>query len=345
MKFSIIIPVYNVEEYVGACIGSILQQTHQEVEIILIDDGSTDDSGKICDRYVLEYPDTIKVFHHQNQGPLRARCDGISHAAGDVCVFVDSDDCLRKDALEKMNTKFTETGCDLLLFNASTTDDFSTPFRTFTYHDGQCFSGEEKAAVYEVMITTSKLNAVCLKAVKRKIAAECAGEELQFSGRNGEDLLQSLPMVTRAEKICYLNQNLYYYRPRPGSAVHTFNPERHKSIRYVHQKMEKYIDVWGMQHLHPRHYAREVRGWVDCLKQLLVHPGNRKQNGAADLMRELAEDAYFRNAYDRMAPDVLSASEKRLARWLYEKSWLRLKLAGAAARGVKKIQRLLKKAA
>lgn len=98
-KFSIIVPVYNVKQYVGNCISSILAQTYPHFELILVDDGSTDESGKICDRYATQ-DDRIKVIHQANGGVSRARNKGIEAATGQWICFIDSDDEVKPDWLE-----------------------------------------------------------------------------------------------------------------------------------------------------------------------------------------------------------------------------------------------------
>lgn len=330
MKFSIIVPVYNAEEYLVECIESILRQTYRCDELILVDDGSTDGSRAVCTRYAEQYPEQIKVFFQENSGPMKARWQGLRMADGDVILFMDADDCLRKDALEIICAGYEKTGCDVVLFNASQNPDYQIKYRKVPFSNEQCFFGEKKRTLFKVMITTSELNSLVLKAIKKEVLQSIGKVDDRRRIKHGEDLLQSLPIITNAKKICYLDENLYYYRSRPDSIVHTYDPARHHSIRYVHQEMEKYIDLWGMQEYHPQHYAREVRGWVDCLKELLKHqaPGTEKQK----LLRELAEDSYFRNAYGRMAAACLSCKEAVLARWLYQKKYGRLLLIGRIIR-------------
>ena len=103
MKFSILVPVYNVEQYFEQCLQSLLNQTYKDFEVILVDDGSKDSSGEICDRYQAEYPDKIKVIHQKNQGQLASRCNAIKAAVGDYCIFVDSDDMIDVKLLETVN--------------------------------------------------------------------------------------------------------------------------------------------------------------------------------------------------------------------------------------------------
>lgn len=100
-KISIIVPVYNVERYLPECLDSLLGQTYRELEIILVDDGSRDASGRICDAYG-ERDSRIRVIHQQNQGLSPTRNHGLDIATGDYIAFVDSDDYVAEDMMEKM---------------------------------------------------------------------------------------------------------------------------------------------------------------------------------------------------------------------------------------------------
>lgn len=100
-KVSIVVPIYNVEKYLPACIESILDQAHKNLEIILVDDGSTDDSGKICDKYAKK-DSRIKVVHQKNRGQSAARNVGITKATGEYISFIDGDDEIKPEFIEKL---------------------------------------------------------------------------------------------------------------------------------------------------------------------------------------------------------------------------------------------------
>lgn len=338
MKFSIVIPVYNTKDYLAACIESVLQQRHQNFELLLVDDGSTDDSGRMCDQYASSHPDKVRVFHKINQGPYRARIFGVDHASGDAVLFIDADDALRPDALALIARHFEASGCDMVLYNASRDEDFHSACLPLPFADGQCFCGETKKALYEAVILSSNLNSLCTKAFRRELFASLPPHCRDFTGRNGEDLWLLLPLLTAAERIVYLQQNLYFYRSRPQSIVHSYSPLRHRSVRAVHQEMEKYIDRWGMQALHAKHYAREVRGWVDCLKMALKAPGTPDRQ----LLHELAEDAYFRNAWARMDGRALSRRDALLAHLLHGRRYGLLMTAASVLRAARAARNLLK---
>ena len=111
---SIIVPVYNVEDYLTECIESAIKQTYHNLEIILVDDGSTDTSGKICDMYACK-DDRIKVFHKQNGGLSDARNTGIEKATGEYIYFLDSDDMLPTGAIEKMLNACVQEDADMAI--------------------------------------------------------------------------------------------------------------------------------------------------------------------------------------------------------------------------------------
>ena len=115
--FSIIVPVYNVERYLGDCIESVLQQSFSDWELILVDDGSKDRSAELCDEYA-QRDDRIKVIHKQNEGVSVARKTGCDNARGEYLMFVDSDDWIEKDCLQGVHDVVTRYHADIVRFQA-----------------------------------------------------------------------------------------------------------------------------------------------------------------------------------------------------------------------------------
>ncbi len=122
MRFSIIVPVYNVKKYLTRCLDSILNQSFRDYEVIVVDDGSTDGSAELCDRYSERYAD-IHVFHQPNMGLSGARNTGLDHAAGEWIVFVDSDDWIEPELLKLLSTQINRYPADLYSFNAQKVND------------------------------------------------------------------------------------------------------------------------------------------------------------------------------------------------------------------------------
>ena len=114
-KFSVIIPVYNSEKYLDECINSVLSQSVTDFELILVNDGSSDGSGRICDSFALR-DERVKVIHQPNSGHITARMNGVSAAEGDYILFLDSDDYWLDEMLAAVSKGLDRFGCDLLVF-------------------------------------------------------------------------------------------------------------------------------------------------------------------------------------------------------------------------------------
>lgn len=329
MKFSVIIPVYNVEEYLEECVDSILNQTYENWEMLLINDGSTDRSGAICDAYRERYPDRIQVRHQENQGLVKTRYTGIQSASSDVCVFVDSDDCMRQDALEKIHEAFEKTGCDVVMYRASRDLDFSSEVYNFPSEAEGCFEGASKRKIYFLLVESGKLNNIWLKAAKKTVYDRFLQDyDTDVDIADGEDLYLSMPLLTHAEKIAYLADKLYFYRRREGSMVNSFSPKLHRSIKRVRMEMEKYIALWGIQECLPVFYTSIVRNWIAALKKLLKNQRNMDRKEVASILRELSEDDFFQKAYRNMQPSRLSKRDAILANWLFRGKFFRLRVTG-----------------
>lgn len=148
MRFSIVVPVYNGEKYLPSCLETVAGQTCGDYELVIVDDGSTDGSGAIADRYAAGRGE-VRVLHGENQGLLLARRRGLSHCRGEYVVFLDADDALRDDALEIISRCIDETGADIVSFRFSRCEDFSTKddlaFLPEGYYGGEGYELFEKA--------------------------------------------------------------------------------------------------------------------------------------------------------------------------------------------------------
>lgn len=220
-KISIIVPVYNVEPYLGKCIDSLISQTYKNLEILLIDDGSTDNSGKICDEYA-EKDGRIKVIHKENKGLSATRNLGVEVSSGQYLVFIDSDDYVTEDYCETLINAIKEENCDVASvdlrmvrddgYQIVTSDDIN-----FTNHDSklQIFSKEE--ILKEVLLRKSFKNYVCTKMYNRKIFEKCKFKD----GINYEDILFMYEVSKVIDKIAYVNKECYIYLKRGNSITAT----------------------------------------------------------------------------------------------------------------------------
>lgn len=327
MRVSIVIPVFNTGIYLDACLQSVLTQTYSPFEIILADDGSTDGSANLCDEYAQKYPELIQVIHLVSSGPLIARQQALLLAKGDIIVFLDSDDCIRQDALQKIDECFCQLHCDMVLYNYSKRRDFSSKDSRYLLEDIHSENVLDKKALCRSIVSSNIPNGVVLKAAKKR----CFDRFPDFTDlsyvKNGEDLLMTLYMVTEAQKIVYLDEKLYFYRQREGSIVHSYSPDRTRSIKTVHCELERFIDLWGMPELHPVHFAREVKSWIETVLILFDNKNHMEPAAFRDILQNMSADDYFRRAYAKMDPEALSGKYRLLAKWLYHRRFWCLQLA------------------
>ncbi len=250
MKFSVLVPVYNVESYIEECVDSILNQDYQDYEVILVDDGSTDKSGAICDAYAQKYPEKIRTMHKTNQGLISARRAGIQEAKGEYCVFVDSDDFVKSELLSTLADEIEkDKETDIILYTFYYYKKEGEVIRRNVAECSGLWQKEQKKELYERFLFTADFTSICSKAIRTSILKEDNTPYDLYIGKNmGEDLLQSLYPLTVAKKIRFIDKALYYYRMNDSSVSRSFHPETiaKKNMLHVYQKIIEYIPIWGM---------------------------------------------------------------------------------------------------
>lgn len=249
MLFSIVVPVYNVEKYLDECINSIIEQSKaidNDLEILLIDDGSTDNSGRICDSYENKYPDLIRVFHKENQGLLATRRYGFKRASGKYIVNCDSDDLLENEALEKLNDIIKKYKYpDVVIYNHNRYDgkDKAIAFKDIFTTDQDCVI--EKEMVLKEYLSRHSIVSVWVKMVKRT-CIDVNRDYAQFGKiSTGEDTLQSIEFFSNAKTFVYLNQVVYDYRCGSGMTG-KFDKNYYFIFKRIFEEIEKKKDNWNL---------------------------------------------------------------------------------------------------
>ncbi len=250
MKFSILVPVYNVEKYLEQCVDSLLSQTYKgEYEIILVDDGSTDSSGKICDKYAEKFPEKIKVVHKENQGLISARDAGIKEAKGEYCLFVDSDDFAENNLLQVVNEEIENSNNpDMVIYSFQYYDNGRIMQRDTDIPTGY-FVKDEKHIFYNILISGNLYTPLWTKAVKTEILKNDPNDYSKYYGKNmGEDWLRSIYIFTAADCIACKNTPLYNYRKNPESISKSFSVEEigKFNMLHVYNQFLKYLSKWNM---------------------------------------------------------------------------------------------------
>lgn len=203
---SVIVPVYNISDYLSECVDSLLSQSFGlRYEIILVDDGSTDDSGGLCEKFAANNPDVVRVIHRKNGGISAARNDALDVARGQYIFFMDGDDILAPDALEILVRYATETGSDVVV--AQLTRDLHSLGHT---EDFRSYIRRSEDAI-EGMLLQKKPEG---NSAWNKLYSRNLFDGLRFKeGTWFEDLQMYYRLLPRAGKVCIIPDVLYYYRP------------------------------------------------------------------------------------------------------------------------------------
>ncbi len=239
-KVSVIIPVYNVENYLEECVQSVIKQTCGEIEIILVDDGSTDSSGKMCDDYAAD-DERIKVIHKINGGLGSARNTGIEASKGEYLLFLDSDDFLDRDAIRILYKTAKENDLDMVLFEAESfidgevSDDvFIGDYQTYKEHINEVMSGEECLAFS--LHNRDYLVSNCMRLYARRIATFRYNEDIVHED---EDI--GIYTFLLSDRVMRLDKPFYKRRYRAGSIMTGTNTAREaKGYMYAAMQMLDY---------------------------------------------------------------------------------------------------------
>lgn len=217
-KVSIIVPIYNVEKYLKKCVNSILNQTYKNIEVLLIDDCSTDNSGDIAKQYEQKDNRCKYIRREKNGGLSAARNTGVEHATGEYLSFVDSDDWVSENFILHLIDKAKEQDADITVCDYIMIDDNGkeTPGNTLENLDDSS-SIEEKIAYIRNHVVTKLYNREFFMKQNLKFP-----EEIKRAAEMG----LSIPMLTRTNKIAILNEALYYYYQRSNSISNNRKPER-----------------------------------------------------------------------------------------------------------------------
>ena len=285
-KLSVIVPVYNTVKYLRECIDSILAQTFTDFELILVDDGSTDGSGAICDEYAGKDP-RIQVIHQQNGGITVARKSGVRVARGEYVTFVDSDDWIDKDMYHIM---IAQEPADIVICNMIK-----------SRNDGMfaikcCVSPEkyEKQKLmerfYPVMLfdfdrcQPAVHPSLCNKLIRREIIRNVIND-VADSITYGEDALCSYACMLDASCICVIDQGLYYYRENLESVCNVYNEKMFPKLILLGTELERQFAERNSD-LRSQVFGYLARHSLECIRnELLYHTGTSFKEKKSRIIR------------------------------------------------------------
>ena len=213
-KVSVIIPVYKVEEYLDRCVQSVLAQTHEDMEVLLVDDGSPDNCGALCDGYAKK-DSRVRAIHRENGGLSAARNTGLDASTGDYVLFVDGDDYIAPDMVETLLAALEETGADMAVCGVKCVDDAGTPVRALPPMEAGAFPPEE---IYRRMTFDEwawRYVSACNRLCRRGLFDGLRFEE----GKLHEDEFLAHRLYDRCKKVAVAADEFYYYVQRGGSIM------------------------------------------------------------------------------------------------------------------------------
>ena len=232
-EISVIVPAYNVENYLERCLDSLLDQTFQNFELILVDDGSTDRTSQICDTYADH--NKVRVIHKANGGVSDARNVGLECANGRYITFVDSDDYVASTFLETLYQMITEEeGVTVSMLPGQQVLDAGKPVEAYA-KKSEIVSAEEAA---RMMLLRKGITHSCWgKLFRRDLWTSI---RFPVGHNNGEDAI-TFRVISKAEKVAYMNSGLYYYVQRAGSIMHQKCTEKTLSVLDIADEVTDFI--------------------------------------------------------------------------------------------------------
>ena len=316
---SVIVPVYNVEKYLEQCVDSIINQTYTNLEIILVDDGSTDNSGKICDKYAA-MDSRIKVVHKINSGVSTARNLGLDIAKGEYITFIDSDDFVEEDYIFALYNNLIENDSDMSMCNmVCFGENWKRNLRELLPNCVRVDMESNEFINYFVRYISYKnyiFGSVWRVLYKSSIIKNIRfNEEIKIS----EDLLFLLQVILNSKKITSIDTYLYYYREVESSVRHSYKKNYLDGQIKLYHELKKIVGV-----LNNKKISKIFRTYCAILSYYLFSnefkfvQNNRRHNINEIKKSELY--AYFKLFYG-LKIDGVFYKIKFLIVWL----WVKLK--------------------
>lgn len=331
--FSVVIPCYNVERYLGECLSSVESQTFGDWEIVAVDDGSTDGTAPILADAAASMGGRMRVVSQGNSGLLLARRAGLRMARGEYVVFLDSDDVIRGDALEIVAKAIRARRPPVVQFCLTRREGFEPESPTTLGRAG--LAGRREVSLDDFRMSVCRgpaLNNLCGKAIRRDICG--VGEDYSRHGKvkNAEDLLQLVGVLSRLDgPVALVEEPLYFYRQNPGSITYTWQPGFYASVRAANTELRAAASGWGKPFADEcdRRSLRAVYASV-----INVMTGGLPLPESASQIREIGEDGFFRDAYRSVGTAGFPRRQRAVLGALWARAYGPLSFALRAARGV-----------
>ncbi len=305
-KISIIVPAYNVENYVGECIESLIAQTYKNLEVIIVDDGSKDNTGKIIDQYA-EKDKRILVVHQKNGGLPHARNTGLQYASGDYIMFLDSDDWLDMNCCEIVLNKIQSFDADLLFFEYSKEYKNKT-VKMKTY--GQKELKFDLTGVKEFFLYDMRTITAWGKIYKSEIIGN---QRYNESMKTAEDVDFNFRVYKKTKRALYIDDNLLHYRILENSAIHGFDPKIDDKLSNVIDSLYEWAQE-DFEHMEAYYSFVAIAYILICQNKICSNPGLNFLKKVSEISR-IGENSSYKKLFDNIDKVKIPKSRKLIV-WL-----------------------------
>ena len=294
IKFSVIVPIYNVEEYIEECVSSVLRQTYSNFELILVNDASPDSSLEIITRLSKRDDRIIVINKKENEGVALARSTGLSQAVGNFVLYLDGDDQLVPEALEILSKKIKSNNPDIVIYpkiKECNGEKYVKPY----FYEETLFSDNKKELLdgflrYGYFI-------IGFAAVRRELALKYDLADELRSIWIGEDLLQSLPLLTYAQSILYITEGIYIitYNPNSVTRSRVLRKDRYLQAIKTHRIIEHYLSLWNIKELEETFQFHVMKDAVEYALEGIWSANNVKEG--VEYLKTIGTDKRFIKSY------------------------------------------------
>lgn len=318
-KISIIVPIYNAEQFITKCVDSILTQTERSLELILVNDGSTDNSGTICDEYA-KRDHRVKVIHQKNAGVSAARNAGIELATGQYIGFVDSDDWIAPQMYENLLSESERTGSDVVMCDA-----------TMVYDDGRTQADTIAQLSGNRILEKSDFSPSLLLEMAGS-AWRCIYKNDRYSDKQrkyplafplgvkfSEDRIFNLYAFGQANQVIYLKESFYNRYINVNSAVHRFHYDYFEAFKRAAEEIRIAIqEVWGNNsELQIAYLSQLIGGALGALCNYYYKTSPLTSTERKDMVKKVCEDTSLRKAIETYGAD-------RRSQWILDRKYTAL---------------------
>lgn len=330
-EVSVIVPIYNTDVHLRRCIDSVRGQTVKNIEIILIDDGSTDDCPEICDKYVRE-DERIQVIHQKNQGVSAARNAGLKLAAADWVVFVDSDDWIEKNAVEVLLEKANQTDSDIVCMAAIIHSDDQKEIIRHCENEEYIVEEHFGKLFWRILRSSDKETYLGYNwgKIYRKRVLESNHCLFPDGMKVGEDVIFNLYSFWYSKKVCILDSPIYHYHMREASASNTLFPDQEEISQRYKMEIYQFMERFSLFEQFPVQYEYMLADYILSLIKMYgksIHSIHAFRQALHSIRRAAGGSTYTRAINSANYPFELSTKEK-LYFWLLKRKMYRTLILG-----------------